>query len=382
MRTFVLSLFIVVMHGILLPSCAYSQVTAGDKKEGVNYSFYPIMGYSSDIGLFGGGLFQRIDYTGGARPFLTNILADVTGSTNGKWAGSFEYERTQMFGRPLRSLSMLSVERNPISNYFGVGNKTEFSSAGYNEGLFYLLQRRIVSRFELRKPLRSIYDNKSLEGVLRLKLSYTDNEDRGTNTRFIQSPPPGVSGGWVNTIGGGLIYDLRDNEFDPRSGFRGEIGADFSTVAAGNDFGFSSYFGEFKSYVPIFDNTVFAQRIVAKHTYGSVPFFELPTLGNKYGLRGYAINRFLGKSSVLYMAEIRSWILRLYEDQIKFGGHLFFDTGRVFSGSDSPVFFNNWKRTWGFGGALSAFNPDLIFRGELGFSDESYRIYAGVGFAF
>ena len=203
-----ITLFAVIILGLLLPFRAYSQVTTRDDSRGVNYSFYPILGYSSDIGLFGGGLFQRIDYSNGNRPFLTNTLADVTGSTNGKWAGSFEYERTEMFGRPMRSRSMLSVERNPISNYFGVGNKTDFSSAGFDEGFYYLLQRRFVSRFELRKPLRSIYEKKSLEGVLRLKLSYTDNEDLGTNTRFIKSPPPGAAGGWVNTIGSGLIYDL------------------------------------------------------------------------------------------------------------------------------------------------------------------------------
>lgn len=375
-------LFAAIICGLLTPLCANSQVTAESDGRGVNYSFYPIFGFSSDIGFFGGGLFQRIDYADGVRPFLTNTFADVTGSTNGKWAGSFEYEQTQMFGRPLRSRSILTVVRNPISNYFGIGNRSEFSSPEFEDGLFYFLQRRAVSRFELRIPMRTKKKQKILEGVLRIKLSYTNNTDRGADTRFVKSPPPGASGGWVNTIGGGLIYDIRDSEFDPRSGIRSEIGADFSPVAAGNNFGFSTYFAEATSFIPIFNNTVFAQRIAAKHSHGSVPYFELPALGNEGGLRGFAMDRFLGKSSVIYMAEIRSWILRLYDDQIKFGGHLFFDTGRVFSGADSPTFFNNWKRTWGVGGAMSAFNPDLIFRGEIGFSDETYRIYAGIGYAF
>lgn len=380
MRRFIL--FAVFILGLLLPLCAYSQVPAESDTRGVNYSFYPLMGYSSDIGFFGGGLFQRIDYADGKRPFLTNTIADLTGSTNGHWAGSFEYERTQLLGRPLRTRTVFIAERNPISNYFGIGNRTEFSGPGFDEGLFYLLQQRILTRFEMRKPLRTVNRKKTLEGVMRLKISYTVNQDRGADTRFVQSPPPGASGGWVNTIGAGLIYDLRNNEFDPRSGIRAEAGADFSPVAAGNDYGFSSYFAEFISYFTIMENTVLAQRIAAEHTHGSVPYFELPSLGNKDGLRGYALNRFLGKSSVLYMAEIRSWILRFFDDQIKIGGQLFFDTGRVFSDADSPELFNNWKRTWGVGGTMSAFNPDLIFRGEIGFSDESYRIYAGVGFAF
>jgi len=105
-------------------------------------------------------------------------------------------------------------------------------------------------------------------------------------------------------------------------------------------------------------------------------------LGNEEGLRGYALNRFLGNSSVIYMAEMRTWVFSFLDDQIKLGGHLFFDTGRVFSDSDSSEFLKNWKQTWGMGGAMSLFNPDLILRGEIGISNESYRIYAGVGYTF
>lgn len=377
-----IAIFFVIIVGLLIPLQSFSQSTNGTDSRGVNYSFYPILGYSSDIGFFGGGLFQRIDYGDGIRPFFTNTVADFTGSTNGKWDGSFEHERTRLLGKPLRSRMTLTAVRNPISNYFGIGNNTGFSSSGFDEGMFYLLQKRIVSRFELRKPLHEIYNRKPLEAVFRIKVSYTDNEDLGADTRFVQSPPTGAASGWVNTVGTGLIYDTRNSEFDPRYGIRAEAGVDFSPVAAGNDFGFSSYFTQIKAFVPIFDYTVLAQQVAAEHTYGSVPYFELPALGNQYGLRGYAMDRFLGDSSVLYMAEIRSWILRFFDDQLKFGGHLFFDTGRVFSEADSSGFFSNWKQTWGLGGAMSVFNQDLIFRGELGFSNETQRIYVGIGYSF
>lgn len=373
---------VTIIAGLLMPVCAYSQLSTDPDMKGVNHSFYPIVGYSSDMGLFGGGLFQRIDYADGKRPFLSNTLVDVTGSTRGKWAGAFEYERTRMFGKPLRSRSMLAAERNPISNYFGIGNQSEFSVSEFDEGLYYLLKRRINGMFELRRPLHLLKENGMIEGVIRFKASYTDIEDRGADTRFIQSPPPGAEGGWVNTIGAGLIYDIRNSEFDPRSGIRMEVGADFSPKIAGNDYSYSSYFAEITSYISIIENTVFAQRIAAEHNYGTAPFYEMPALGNKDGLRGFAMNRFIGESSVLYMAEVRSWLFHFLDDQIKIGGHLFYDTGRVFSDTDSPGFFEKWKRTWGFGGAMSAFNPDLILRGEIGFSNESYRIYAGIGFAF
>ena len=373
---------VTIMIGLLLPVTGFSQIIAEPDVEGVNHSVYPLAGYSSDYGLFGGGLYQRIDYADGKRPFLSNTIVDFTGSTNGKWAGAFEYERTEMFGQPLRIRSVLIVERDPTNTFFGIGNNTDFTSSELDTGLYYLLQKRISTRFEIRKPIQLIETDNKVDGIFRIQGSYTSNEDKGADTRFGISSPKGADGGWVNTVGAGLLYDNRDSEFDPHSGLRAEIGADFSPLIAGNDYSFSSYFAEVRSFISVTKTIVFAQQFAGKYSYGSAPFYELPALGSKDGLRGFALNRFRGKSSILYMAEMRSWLFSFLEDEIKFGGHLFYDTGRVFSESDSSGFFDSWKNTLGFGGSMSAFNPDLIFRGEIGFSNESYRIYAGVGFAF
>lgn len=371
-----------IIIGLLLPISGFAQFISEPNTEGVNHSVYPVAGYSSDFGLFGGGMYQRLDYADGKRPFLSNTIVDFTGSTNGKWAGAFEYERTEMFGQPLRTRSVLRLDRDPINTYFGIGNDSDFTSSDFDDGLYYLLQKRIRAIFEIRRPLQRIGEDSKVDGIFRIQGSYTSNEDRGADTRFALSPPSGADGGWVNTLGAGLLYDIRDSEFDPRSGIRAEIGADFSPLIAGNDYSFSTYFAEVRSFISITETIVFAQRFAGEHSYGSVPFYELPALGNKDGLRGFALNRFTGKSSVLYMAEVRSWLFSFLEDEIKFGGHLFYDTGRVFSDFDSSGLFKNWKNTWGIGGAMSAFNPDLILRGEVGFSNESYRIYAGIGYAF
>ena len=50
---------------------------------GSEYSLLPIVGYTSDLGLFGGGLVQRISYGNNIRPFLSNLTADFTLSTKG-----------------------------------------------------------------------------------------------------------------------------------------------------------------------------------------------------------------------------------------------------------------------------------------------------------
>lgn len=372
----------VVFVIIGVPGSVYAQVLPEEKSEGTMQSVYPIVGFSSDIGWFGGGIYQRINYDDGVDPFLSNTIADLTGSTNGKWSAMFEYERIRMLNRPLRTKSSIEIDRDPIYNFFGIGNNSEFSGSGFDEGIYYLMQKQVAGTFEIRSPL-SIFSNVNrVDGIVRLALSYTENEDNGGDTPFFTDQPMGSDGGIIASAGLGLVYDRRNSEFDPRSGIRAEIGADFTPSAAINDYGFSKYYAELKSYTKLIEDVIFAQKLSATYSYGSTPFYELPALGNKNGLRGFAMNRYLGDHSVLYMAEVRSWIFRFFHDEIKIGGHAFYDTGRVFSDTDTPRFLESWKRTIGVGGAMSAFTSDLIFRGEIGFSEETYRIYAGVGFAF
>lgn len=376
-----ITLFIWLLF-LMLPASAFSQLLPEEQTEGTMHSLYPVVGFSSDIGWFGGGIYQRINYGDGVKPFLSNTITDLTGSTNGKWSGMFQYERVRMLNRPLRTKSRISLDRDPIYNFFGIGNTNEFSETDFNDGVYFLMQKQATGRFEIRTPLEFLVQDGTVEGIVRLSASYTQNEDRGADTPFFTDQPGGSEGGTSVSGGVGFIYDQRDSEFDPRSGLRAEIGADFTPPAAFNDYSYTSYFAEISTYTTLIKDLAVAQKFNATYSYGDVPFYELPALGNSDGLRGFAMNRFIGDHSILYMVEMRSWLFRFFDGEVKIGGHAFYDTGRVFSSEDSAGLFDSWKRTIGIGGALSAFTPDLIFRGEVGFSDETYRIYAGVGFAF
>ncbi len=367
---------------VIAPASVFSQIISESDREGSSKSIFPIAGYTSDYGLFGGVVFQRIDYGDSRRPFLSNTLIDVTGSTRGLWMGQFDHERIEMFGRPIRNRTLLDLELNPIRSYFGIGNKTEFSQSSFDEGLYFLNQQHALFSFQGRKPIIVFSDDFTLEGVLRLKGSYTTVSDRGANTRFYLDPPPESENGWVNTAGFSLLVDTRDSEFDSRYGQRTEIGFDLGSSIFGSSYSFYELSANWKGFLSLTENTVFAQRVALKYNRGDTPFWELPALGSSRGLRGFSLDRFMGDSSVLYMAELRRWFFSFFEDEIKLGAHIFFDTGRVFSSYDSNRLFNNWQNSWGAGGAFTLFNPDLIFRGEIGFSGEDYGIYAGVGYAF
>lgn len=376
---------IMILAGLLfIPNAAFSQLTTDDDNDnsGTNYTIIPILGYTTDSGFSGGILTQRIEYRNNQGPFHSNTTLDVFGTTQGRWVTSFKHERLNLLGAQIRNHSILEFELDPKSTFYGVGNETSYSTEEFDEGIYFLNRNFGLLSFSARKKLFEISENGNLDGLVRFKGSYNSISDRGRDTRLINEQPTGFDGGWVNKVGIGLLTDSRDNEFAPTRGGRFEIGMNTSGSLTGSDYSFTDYFTDFRAYTQIFWNVVIAQRFQLQHSVGDVPFWELPIIGNEKGLRGYALDRFRGDSSVLYMLEARRWLVSFLEDDIKIGGHIFTDTGRVFSEFDSSALFDNLKNTWGFGATMTVFSPDLIVRGELGFSNEDYRIYAGLGYAF
>lgn len=375
-------LFSILLILFLIPNLVYSQITTDEEESGTNYTVVPVVGYTTDAGFVGGILIQRIEYRDHQGPFYSNTTFDINGSTKGRWVAAIDHERLTLLGAKIRNQSILEFELDPRSTFYGIGNNTSFSTEDFDEGIYFLTKNYGLMSFSARKTLAEISENGYLDGVARLKGSFIGTDDQGNDTKFIEEQPIGFDGGWVNKAGVGLISDSRNSEFSPTSGGRFEIGMNTSGKFIGSEYSFTDFFADFRIYTPIFWDIVIAQRLEVKHSRGDVPFWELPVIGNQKGLRGYALDRFRGDSSVLHMIEARRWFFSFFEDDIKLGGHIFTDTGRVFSDFDSSALFENLKNTWGLGGTMTVLNPDLIIRGELGISDEDYRIYAGLGYAF
>ena len=148
----------------------------------------------------------------------------------------------------------------------------------------------------------------------------------------------------------------------------------------------ASFTADVRQYYPLplpILQPVLAFRAKGNWVTGTVPYWELPHLGDEYTLRGYPVHRFRGTASLLYNAELRTWVYEYPELAFKLGFQLFSDGGRVFNSNDDwSDLFQDYHRTYGFGFATSLFSPDFIFRLDVGFSDEMYRFYANVGYMF
>lgn len=356
--------------------------TEENRRERVEYSLVPLLGYSSDLGLYGGALLYRFNYGDNERPYLSNTRFDISAGTKGNLIAGIDYERIHSFGTDIRSLFSVYGERDKLSNYFGIGNDSGFSDELYDEGFFNFESRLFSLKYTARKTISDLSENGILDLFGSVSFRYMDASSRGTSTLFNTSKPTGFGNSWSNSIGLGLIADTRDSEFIATRGIRYEISAEQNTGLLGSEYTFAMYRAELRHFRKVIGNVVLAHKLTGSYLTGDAPFWELPTIGNEEGLRGYYLDRFIGESSILNVIELRSWLFSFLNDEIRLGAQVFWDSGRVFSSADSNRFFSEWKHSYGFGGAISLLNPDFILRADAGISEETWRIYAGIGYIF
>jgi outer membrane protein assembly factor BamA len=377
---------------VLLPSVLSAQVVPSDTdsdegystdpRVGSFYQVFPLAGYTSDWGFFGGAFVQRINYGVHVFPFLSNSKADVTFAANGTILSKLEYERIQTFGTSIRSRIDFVGERQLRGHFFGIGNETIYSDELYDDGYFYFENRELYISYQARRQVGEFGSRGLLDGFLETSFSYVDGLPRGEESLFEEQQPEGFGKNRILKLGAGMVADSRDSEFMPTRGIRYQVGISRSMPFFGNDFSYSDLNLEMRHFLELFDGVVLAHQFQADHIIGDAPFWDLSVIGTQFGLRGYHTDRFRGNSSLLNMLELRTWLFSMFDDNIRLGAQIFWDSGRVFSGFDGNGVFSGWNHSWGVGGVMSLFNPDFFVRGDVGFSDETYRIYFGAGYIF
>lgn len=346
------------------------------------YSILPLAGYSSDWGVYGGGFLQRLNYGVGVEPFLSNLRTDITISTKGYFISKLEYERTKTFGLNLRSRVEFIGQRITQGQYFGIGNNTDFSKNLFDDGFYFYENRELFLKYFGRKRVAVFSEYGKIDFFATTTYWRVNSMTRGEESLFANDEPSGFQASSIGKFGIGLIVDSRDDEFSPSRGIQYEVGFNVAPSLFGFDYSYSEAALDLRQYLKIFPDVVFAYRIKYDHTFGETPFWAMPIIGNDDGLRGYYLNRFRGESAILSMAEIRTWLFSIWDDQIRVGSHLFWDSGRVYSEFDSNAIFDEWKHSLGFGFAFTLFHPDFILRSDFGFSNEAFRFYFGTGYAF
>lgn len=411
-----------------------------DEQPKVVRSVLPMLVYTSDLGWVGGGVFQQITYRVVPESMQSEDLlgsndemsksdlpdyesvfrANVLATTKNRWDGVIEAEIVRPNRHRVRHKHRFEFIREPESTFFGIGNDTEFSARALEEGRYHYLKNWVQWESVVRAPFLGGRRKGLVDGFLRAGVIFGDadpveisNSEGGQEqSAYVASSadlagggslspsgslasagsmgetvleiekPLGVVAGRSVYIGAGLIFDRRDSELSPTNGLRYEIELKGSAGWMGSNYHFIEGSGDFRHYLTPFWGVTIAQQIRFRVVSGDQPFWQQPVLGNDDGLRGYVLDRFVGRHSVLHILEARKWLFSVLDGNVRAGGQLFWDRGRVFSSKDSNDIFDNWKQTYGLSGLLSLWSPDLVFRVDIAFSPESRRIYAGLGYLF
>ena len=406
------------------------------KKERHVVTGLPLFNFDSNTG-FGGGVRafyfwngDRSDPLFGYTPYLHRVFAQAFASSGGLQFHWLDWDAPAIAGTPYRIRAQLIYMRNTAQHFHGIGSDAmaplTFTGAGqsyaqwadYDAALQPLRNDgTTLSRyndFDMQRPFLVLgLERTFLRGLVRPLLgvgfSYTTIDDYTGETVTARLPDGdveapmgptllreqcdagaviGCDGGFDNIIRLGVSFDTRDFEPDPNRGIYADLAFDWSTPALGSDYNYVRFLAAiryFQTLLPKHTDLVFAGRATFQVQSGGVPFFTMPTiawtedqrtgLGGLRSLRGYRMDRFVGRVLTLLNTELRWTFLRFQTLKQKFSVGVvgFVDMGRVYD-SVGDLTFRNWRRGQGAGLRI-AWNLATILGADFGFSDEDTGLY-------
>lgn len=182
------------------------------------------------------------------------------------------------------------------------------------QDVLFTEERRGI-RMTFRQPRRRENDRVWYSASLR-------NEDVSFVQRryvggVLQEAGPTQSQGRIMALQLGYERDLRDVKFDPSKGQHLILSTDFAGKLLGGEHSFARVNFEWRFYRPVGKGTlaitrehkvpknVLAMRFILGTSLGNLPIFENYFIGGSENLRGYSIDRFVGKHTAVLNAELR-----------------------------------------------------------------------------
>ena len=201
--------------------------------------------------------------------------------------------------------------------------------------------------------------------------------------------------GFSSVLQTGVVFDNRDNEPAPNSGYWSEISVRGAGAFSGSTWAFGGVNLTHRQYQSLIDDwLVSASRAVFDTAFGDLPTQELvrmgglvnyAAVGGQYGGRGLRSWRLIGKSKLLLQEELRLTFARLTpgKQSINLGSVFFGDYGLV---APSIQELSVAESAYGLGSGLRVtWNTNFIVRVDAGFSpleDWSNKLYINLDHIF
>jgi hypothetical protein len=323
----------------------------------------PIVAYSSDAGsTFGLAKFNIIELSKKDTISKPSKLSEVfTMSTKGRINASVA---TELIFNQNRNMVLGYVNYRKQPEYiFGIGNDAK-------------RENKEQVQYERIKFFASVMQRVKKDFYIGVPIDVTNyfNIRTDSNSVLTRDSVAGVNGGFSSGTGLAILYDTRENRYNPQQGtylmailvFHPELISDYVWTHFEID--------ARKYYNPWLKHIIAIQATTSSNS-GNTPFYELSQLGGENQMRGYYKGAYrdnvLADGQVEYRAPI--WNI--------FGAVAWIGTGRV-AGKYSDLSFDGWKLSYGVGLRLRVdtkhntnlrvdfgFGPDGIYGGYFNFAE-------------
>lgn len=353
----------IIITPILLHSYGKGTSQPIDKSK---FEFFPIMMWDTDIG-FGYGL--KMFYL---NPLKLNESFDVVlfNSTRGERWYRFVFSWPDLEQRqgniyPVAVDLVMDYDKWIKNSFFGIGNESKFEDREY-----YTREP-----FEIRMVFsRGFSTNMVGQLGIRYKTVMNSNFEEDSRLYNIQ-PEINRSRATFTSFFLNLRYDTRDSFIRPSRGLVLQGEAEFALESGLSNVTFSKISCRWQYYSPLFfSGTVMACRMGIQSLFGEdLPAQVLLPIGGNQTLRGYPQDRFLGKASALFNAELRFPLFW------RFGGVVGLDGGKVWN-SLSEIDLTGWAINPAIG--LRFYMDNFLVRFDIGFGKDSTGLYFNFGHIF
>ena len=313
------------------------------------------------ITLRGGVTFTRHNYN--KKDFSAKHQLGIEGSTIGNFGFQYEGQYHHVF-RKWDVITQAEFARPANFNFFfGLGNETVKDDELFNQDYYLIKQNAIRAKAGIS---RDFWVNSNA----RLIFGY-ENSEVPTKANTILEPESAFFGIEKLDIFNAVAQveiDLRDHDVFPTKGLR-FFASHEAGVTSNQDFGITDTYLEY--YIsPAYYPLTLGLRAGYSTTFGDVPFFKLPQLGQNNGLRGFQRNRFTGDSRLYFNAEVGIPIAKINTPVLPFriGLRGFYDFGRIEQKEVEES--DDWKVAYGAGFYLIPLTRSYTFSVLIGRSEE------------
>lgn len=322
------------------------------KPEKLRWLILPNVSYDSDDKLGLGARAEIIQPREGLDPYRSSFVLHGFATTNGYHHHRFRFDVVGLGPKErMRVTGHFAFRAWLNDGYWGIGNGTEREVAYENAGPDDPDRKRY--RYSLIQPfgqvaLRHAVGSNgeagplSLYGSVNVRYSLVDAT---AGSLLAEQQPLGMDGGLGVQLIAGVLWDTREPEVSPDSGWLLEAAGRGVTGA----YTFGGPFVSARVWGRLAPGVVVAQRVMGEWLFGDVPFYEMvfwggavpiPGMGGADTLRGVAFGRWRGPGKAVSNTELRLDVLRhrALKQELRWQLVPFVDLGTVWgSGDDATV---------------------------------------------